>query len=60
MLSFSAAKSEKTLWREVLGVVSESEDFAGPGATLGKAMLDERGGIVREPAAALGVPSDGF
>ena len=60
MLSFSAAKSEKTLWREVLGVVSESEDFAGPGATLGKAMLDKWGGIVREPGAALGVLSDGL
>lgn len=40
-LSFSAAKSEKALWREVLGVVGEREDFAGPGASLGKAVLDE-------------------
>ena len=40
MLSFSAAKCEKALWRKVLRVVCEREDFAGPGASLGKAVLD--------------------
>ena len=41
MLSFSVAKCEKALWRKVLGVVGERENFAGPGASLGKAVLDE-------------------
>ena len=60
MLSFSAAKCEKALWRKVLRVVCEREDFAGPGASLGKAVLDEWGRTGRKPGAASGVLSDGL